>query len=166
MQFTTDPADFPSLPTGATATCPRATSSSDLPNTTYTSLVLNSYSSCAYTLSSGSIYKIQSLTITGGGTLHLNGATLFVDNLTISNDTNSTGVLGAGTIYVNNLTVSKDGYIQSANIKAYKTVTLNLNGDTVGAIFSKFAHGRNGYLSKGHIEFGFTEYYLYFFGLS
>lgn len=129
--FTANPSDFPSYTSSKDLTC---TSSISPDAGTYRYGVWSSQN-CAATLQSGKTYYFDTLTISSGATLNLNGATLYVKTLSISGYSN--GVTGSsGQLHVNDLTVSGDGKLSANSVTAYNSVTLSSNtASNVSATF-------------------------------
>ncbi|MCP1598949.1 MSHA biogenesis protein MshQ [Aeromonas caviae] len=91
-------------------------------------------SSCVATLKSGQTYRFDTLSISQGAMLNLNGATVYAQKMTIKNDYNS-GVTGSGDLHVNDLTVTSQGKLNDARVTVYSTLEVSGNGNTGTAVF-------------------------------
>ncbi|ULH01388.1 MSHA biogenesis protein MshQ [Aeromonas caviae] len=90
--------------------------------------------SCVATLKSGQTYRFDTLSISEGAMLNLNGATVYAQKMTIKNGYNS-GVTGSGDLHVNDLTVTGQGKLNDARVTVYSTLEVSGNGNTGTAIF-------------------------------
>ncbi|MGU5779730.1 DUF6701 domain-containing protein [Aeromonas caviae] len=102
-------------------------------------------SSCVATLKSGQTYRFDTLSISQGAMLNLNGATVYAQKMTIKNGYNS-GVTGSGDLHVNDLTVTGQGKLNDARVTVYSTLEVSGNGNTGTAVFQPH------YLDKVTIE--------------
>lgn len=91
-------------------------------------------SSCVATLKSGQTYRFDTLSISQGAMLNLNGATVYAQKMTIKNEYNS-GVTGSGDLHVNDLTVTSQGKLNDARVTVYSTLEVSGNGNTGTAVF-------------------------------
>ncbi|MFQ2460776.1 DUF6701 domain-containing protein [Aeromonas caviae] len=91
-------------------------------------------SSCVATLKSGQTYRFDTLSISEGAMLNLNGATVYAQKMTIKNEYNS-GVTGSGDLHVNDLTVTSQGKLNDARVTVYSTLEVSGNGNTGTAVF-------------------------------
>lgn len=101
--------------------------------------------SCVATLKSGQTYRFDTLSISEGAMLNLNGATVYAQKMTIKNGYNS-GVTGSGDLHVNDLTVTGQGKLNDARVTVYSTLEVSGNGNTGTAVFQPH------YLDKVTIE--------------
>lgn len=90
--------------------------------------------SCVATLKSGQTYRFDTLSISEGAMLNLNGATVYAQKMTIKNGYNS-GVTGSGDLHVNDLTVTGQGKLNDARVTVYSTLEVSGNGNTGTAVF-------------------------------
>ncbi|MFQ2499748.1 DUF6701 domain-containing protein [Aeromonas caviae] len=90
--------------------------------------------SCVATLKSGQTYRFDTLSISQGAMLNLNGATVYAQKMTIKNEYNS-GVTGSGDLHVNDLTVTSQGKLNDARVTVYSTLEVSGNGNTGTAVF-------------------------------
>ena len=90
--------------------------------------------SCVATLKSGQTYRFDTLSISEGARLNLNGATVYAKKLTIKNDYNS-GVTGSGNLHVNDLMVTGQGKLNDARVTVYSSLEVSGNGNTGTAVF-------------------------------
>ncbi|WP_421187623.1 DUF6701 domain-containing protein [Aeromonas sanarellii] len=90
--------------------------------------------SCVVTLTSGQTYRFDTLSLSEGAVLNLNGATLYARKLTIRNDYNS-GLHGAGSLHANELTVTGNGRLSDARVTVYNRLEVSGNGNTGTAHF-------------------------------
>lgn len=135
--FISDPNDFPANPGGF----PSYGGQDDLPCNGAISPAAGDYksaswggNSCVATLKSGQTYRFDTLSISEGARLNLNGATVYAQKLTIKNDYNS-GVTGSGDLHVNDLTVTSQGKLNDARVTVYSTLEVSGNGNTGTAVF-------------------------------
>ncbi|MFM4844473.1 DUF6701 domain-containing protein [Aeromonas caviae] len=135
--FISDPNDFPANPGGF----PSYGGQDDLPCSGAISPAAGDYksaswggNSCVATLKSGQTYRFDTLSISEGARLNLNGATVYAQKLTIKNDYNS-GVTGSGDLHVNDLTVTGQGKLNDARVTVYSTLEVSGNGNTGTAVF-------------------------------
>lgn len=92
------------------------------------------WSSCSITLSEGQSYYIKALTLTDSAKINLNGANLYVENLSINGY--GAAITGSGNVFTNTVSVQGDGQLKNANVTSYNSITLSTNGsDNVTAIF-------------------------------
>ncbi|MBL0555979.1 DUF6701 domain-containing protein [Aeromonas caviae] len=90
--------------------------------------------SCVVTLTSGQTYRFDTLSLSEGAVLNLNGATLYARKLTIRNDYNS-GLHGVGSLHANELTVTGNGRLSDARVTVYNRLEVSGNGNTGTAHF-------------------------------
>lgn len=90
--------------------------------------------SCVVTLTSGQTYRFDTLSLSEGAVLDLNGATLYARKLTIRNDYNN-GLHGAGSLHANELTVTGNGRLSDARVTVYNRLEVSGNGSTGTAHF-------------------------------
>lgn len=90
--------------------------------------------SCVATLKSGQTYRFDTLSISEGAMINLNGATVYAQKMTIKNGYNS-GVTGSGDLHVNDLTVTGQGKLNDARVTVYSTLEVSGNGNTGTAVF-------------------------------
>ncbi|WP_326511083.1 DUF6701 domain-containing protein [Aeromonas caviae] len=90
--------------------------------------------SCVATLKSGQTYRFDTLSISEGAMLNLNGATVYAQKMTIKNGYNS-GVTGSGDLHVNDLTVTSQGKLNDAKVTVYSILEVSGNGNTGTAVF-------------------------------
>lgn len=135
--FISDPNDFPANPGGF----PSYGGQDDLPCNGAISPAAGDYksaswggNSCVATLKSGQTYRFDTLSISQGAMLNLNGATVYAQKMTIKNEYNS-GVTGSGDLHVNDLTVTSQGKLNDARVTVYSTLEVSGNGNTGTAVF-------------------------------
>ncbi|MGE6285835.1 DUF6701 domain-containing protein [Aeromonas media] len=135
--FISDPNDFPANPGGF----PSYGGQDDLPCNGAISPAAGDYksaswggNSCVATLKSGQTYRFDTLSLSDGAVLNLNGATVYARNLTIRNDYNS-GFTGSGNLHVNELTVTSNGKLADARVTVYNSLEVSGNGNTGTAVF-------------------------------
>ncbi|MFM4943700.1 DUF6701 domain-containing protein [Aeromonas bivalvium] len=90
--------------------------------------------SCVATLKSGQTYRFDTLSISEGARLNLNGATVYAQKMIIKNDYNS-GVTGSGNLHVNDLMVTGQGKLNDARVTVYSSLEVSGNGNTGTAVF-------------------------------
>ncbi len=90
--------------------------------------------SCVATLKSGQTYRFDTLSISEGAMINLNGATVYAQKMTIKNGYNS-GVTGSGDLHVNDLAVTGQGKLNDARVTVYSTLEVSGNGNTGTAVF-------------------------------
>jgi len=137
LEFVTDPADFPTDP----ADFPKFSSTNSSNCNSAKNLAAGSYgniswsnSNCVAQLATNGTYYFQSLNITGGAKVNLNGATVYVKTLTVNGD--SARIYGNGNVFANAVSVSGNGKLETANVTAYQSISLSVNStDNVTAIF-------------------------------
>ncbi|MBL0663629.1 DUF6701 domain-containing protein [Aeromonas caviae] len=137
VTFISDPDAFPANPGGF----PSYSGKNDLACDGTTSPVAGDYknaswggNSCVATLKSGQTYRFDTLSISEGAMLNLNGATVYAQKMTIKNGYNS-GVTGSGDLHVNDLTVTGQGKLNDARVTVYSTLEVSGNGNTGTAVF-------------------------------
>ncbi len=137
VAFISDPNEFPANPGGF----PSYSGKKDLACDGAISPAAGDYksaswggNSCVATLKSGQTYRFDTLSISEGARLNLNGATVYAKKLTIRNDYNS-GFTGAGNLHVNELTVTGNGKLADARVTVYSTLEVSGNGNTGTAVF-------------------------------
>lgn len=128
--FPSDPADFPNFSSTNTSSC---NSSKNVTAGSYGNISWSS-SNCVAQLATNGTYYFQSLSITGGAKVNINGATVYVKTLTVNGD--SARVYGSGRVFANAVSVSGNGKFETANVTAYQSISLSVNStDNVTAIF-------------------------------
>lgn len=137
VTFISDPDAFPANPGGF----PSYSGKNDLACDGTTSPAAGDYknaswggNSCVATLKSGQTYRFDTLSISEGAMLNLNGATVYAQKMTIKNGYNS-GVTGSGDLHVNDLTVTSQGKLNDARVTVYSTLEVSGNGNTGTAVF-------------------------------
>ncbi|MDX7781779.1 DUF6701 domain-containing protein [Aeromonas caviae] len=137
VTFISDPDAFPANPGGF----PSYSGKNDLACDGTTSPAAGDYknaswggNSCVATLKSGQTYRFDTLSISQGAMLNLNGATVYAQKMTIKNGYNS-GVTGSGDLHVNDLTVTGQGKLNDARVTVYSTLEVSGNGNTGTAVF-------------------------------
>lgn len=137
VAFIEDPNAFPANPGGF----PAYGGQNDLACNGAISLAAGDYrnaswggNSCVVTLTSGQTYRFDTLSLSEGAVLNLNGATLYARKLTIRNDYNS-GLHGAGSLHANELTVTGNGRLSDARVTVYNRLEVSGNGNTGTAHF-------------------------------
>ncbi|MGY3978106.1 DUF6701 domain-containing protein [Aeromonas mytilicola] len=135
--FISDPNDFPANPGGF----PSYGGQDDLPCNGAISPAAGDYksaswggNSCVATLKSGQTYRFDTLSISEGARLNLNGATVYAQKMIIKNDYNS-GVTGSGNLHVNDLMVTGQGKLNDARVTVYSSLEVSGNGNTGTAVF-------------------------------
>jgi MSHA biogenesis protein MshQ len=135
--FIRDPNDFPANPGGF----PSYGGQEDLPCNGAISPAAGDYksaswggNSCVATLKSGQTYRFDTLSISEGARLNLNGATVYAQKMIIKNDYNS-GVTGSGNLHVNDLMVTGQGKLNDARATVYSSLEVSGNGNTGTAVF-------------------------------
>ncbi|WP_240455333.1 DUF6701 domain-containing protein [Aeromonas rivipollensis] len=137
VAFISDPNEFPANPGGF----PSYSGKKDLACDGAISPAAGDYksaswggNSCVATLKSGQTYRFDTLSISEGAVLNLNGATVYAKRLTIRNDYNS-GVTGSGNLHVNDLMVTGQGKLNDARVTVYSSLDVSGNGNTGTAVF-------------------------------
>lgn len=137
VTFISDPDAFPANPGGF----PSYSGTNDLACDGAISPAAGDYknaswggNSCVATLKSGQTYRFDTLSISEGAMLNLNGATVYAQKMTIKNGYNS-GVTGSGDLHVNDLTVTGQGKLNDARVTVYSTLEVSGNGNTGTAVF-------------------------------
>ncbi len=137
VAFISDPNEFPANPGGF----PSYSGKKDLACDGAISPAAGDYksaswggNSCVATLKSGQTYRFDTLSISEGARLNLNGATVYAKKLTIKNDYNS-GVTGSGNLHVNDLMVTGQGKLNDARVTVYSSLEVSGNGNTGTAVF-------------------------------
>ena len=135
--FISDPNDFPANPGGF----PSYVGQNDLVCDGAISPAAGDYksaswggNSCVATLKSGQTYRFDTLSISEGARLNLNGATVYAQKMIIKNDYNS-GVTGSGNLHVNDLMVTGQGKLNDARVTVYSSLEVSVNGNTGTAVF-------------------------------
>ncbi|MGY3870525.1 DUF6701 domain-containing protein [Aeromonas crassostreae] len=129
LAFISDPNDFPANPEDF----PSYSGQGDLSCDGAISPAAGDYKSaswggseCVATLKSGQTYRFDTLSLSEGAVLNLNGATVYARTLTIKNDNNS-GFYGAGNLHANALIVTGNGKLSGASVTVYDRLTLSTN---------------------------------------
>jgi MSHA biogenesis protein MshQ len=128
VAFISDPNDFPANPGGF----PTYSGQNDLACSSAISPVAGDYrnaswsdGSCVATLKAGQTYRFDTLSLSAGAVLNLNGATVYAKTVQLSGY--SEGVKGSGNLHANQLTVSGDGKLSGANVTVYSSLALSSN---------------------------------------
>ncbi|MFB2855592.1 DUF6701 domain-containing protein [Aeromonas allosaccharophila] len=89
---------------------------------------------CLATLQSGQIYRFNTLSLSDGAVLNLNGATVYAKTVLVTG--NSDGIKGSGNLHVNELTVSGNGKLSGANVTVYDNLALSTS--SIGNVTARF----------------------------
>lgn len=89
---------------------------------------------CLATLQSGQTYRFNTLSLSDGAVLNLNGATVYAKTVLVTGY--SDGIKGSGNLHVNELTVSGNGKLSGANVTVYDNLVLSTNSN--GNVTARF----------------------------
>ncbi|WP_241672823.1 DUF6701 domain-containing protein [Aeromonas media] len=89
---------------------------------------------CLATLQSGQTYRFNTLSLSDGAVLNLNGATVYAKTVQVTGY--SDGIKGSGNLHVNELTVSGNGKLSGANVTVYDNLVLSTNSN--GNVTARF----------------------------
>ncbi|MCH7370976.1 DUF6701 domain-containing protein [Aeromonas sp. MR16] len=135
--FISDPNDFPVNPGGF----PSYSGQSDLACSNAISPAAGDYrnavwsnGSCVATLKAGQTYRFDSLSLSAGAVLNLNGATVYAKTVLVNGT--SDGIKGSGSLHASSLTVTDNGKLSGANVTVYNS--LDLSPNSVGNVTSTF----------------------------
>ncbi|MFM4705418.1 DUF6701 domain-containing protein [Aeromonas bivalvium] len=119
--FPADPGDFPSFSSQRDLACNGAISprARQYRNANWSS------QNCLATLRAGQTYHFETLSLSGGAVLDLNGATVYAEQVRITGYAD--GIRGSGNLHANELTVSGNGKLSGASVTVYDRVTLSTN---------------------------------------
>jgi len=137
VAFISDPDDFPADPGGF----PSFSSQRDLACTNAISPAARQYrdanwsnQNCEATLRAGQTYYFETLSLSGGAVLNLNGATVYAKTVQVTGY--SDGIKGSGNLHVNELTVSGSGKLSGANVTVYDNLALSTS--SIGNVTARF----------------------------
>ncbi|WP_421310574.1 DUF6701 domain-containing protein [Aeromonas veronii] len=119
--FPADPGDFPTFSSQRDLACNGAISprARQYRNANWSS------QNCLATLRAGQTYHFETLSLSGGAVLDLNGATVYAEQVQITGYAD--GIRGSGNLHANELTVSGNGKLSGASVTVYDRVTLSTN---------------------------------------
>lgn len=89
---------------------------------------------CLATLQSGQTYRFNTLSLSDGAVLNLNGATVYAKTVQVTGY--SDGIKGSGNLHVNELTVSGNGKLSGANVTVYDSLALSTS--SIGNVTARF----------------------------
>ena len=128
VNFISDPNDFPANP----GDFPVYSGKDDLACNDAISPSAGDYNNanwsngtCVATLKSGKTYRFETLSLSGGAVLNLNGATVYAKTVQVTGY--SEGIKGSGNLHVNQLSVSGDGKLSGASVTVYSGLVLSTN---------------------------------------
>lgn len=137
VAFISDPNEFPANPGGF----PSYSGKKDLACDGAISPAAGDYksaswggNSCVATLKSGQTYRFDTLSISEGARLNLNGATVYAKTVQVTGY--SDGIKGTGNLHVNELTVSGNGKLSGANVTVYDSLALSTS--SIGNVTARF----------------------------
>ncbi|MCS3456748.1 MSHA biogenesis protein MshQ [Aeromonas sp. BIGb0405] len=137
VAFISDPDDFPADPGGF----PTFSSQRDLACTNAISPAARQYrdanwsnQNCEATLRAGQTYYFETLSLSGGAVLNLNGSTVYAKTVQVTGY--SDGIKGSGNLHVNALTVSGNGKLSGANVTVYDNLVLSTS--SIGNVTASF----------------------------
>ncbi|MFM4829030.1 DUF6701 domain-containing protein [Aeromonas rivipollensis] len=128
--FSPDPGDFPTFSGQNNLAC---TSAFTLAPGNYKNASWSS-GNCLATLQSGQTYRFNTLSLSDGAVLNLNGATVYAKTVQVTGY--SDGIKGSGNLHVNELTVSGNGKLSGANVTVYDSLALSTS--SIGNVTARF----------------------------
>lgn len=128
--FPPEPGDFPTFSGQKNLACTRAFTPApgNYKNASWDS------DNCLATLQSGQTYRFNTLSLSDGAVLNLNGATVYAKTVQVTGY--SDGIKGSGNLHVNELTVSGNGKLSGANVTVYDNLTLSTS--SIGNVTARF----------------------------
>lgn len=119
--FPPDPGDFPTFSGQNNLACTSAFTPApgNYKNASWSS------GNCLATLRAGQTYRFETLSLSGGAVLNLNGATVYAEQVRITGYAD--GIRGSGNLHANELRVSGNGKLSGASVTVYDRVTLSTN---------------------------------------
>ncbi|HEA3089191.1 TPA: MSHA biogenesis protein MshQ [Aeromonas salmonicida] len=137
LAFISDPDDFPANP----GDFPTFSSQRDLTCNGAISPAARQYrdanwssQNCQATLRSGQTYYFETLSLSGGAVLNLNGATVYAEQVQVTGYAD--GIKGSGNLHVNELTVSGNGKLSEASVTVYDNLALSTS--SIGNVTARF----------------------------
>ncbi|WP_429079931.1 DUF6701 domain-containing protein [Aeromonas bivalvium] len=129
-EFPADPGDFPSFSSQRDLACNDAISprARQYRNASWSS------QNCQATLRSGQTYYFETLSLSGGAVLDLNGATVYAKRVQVTGY--SDGIKGNGNLHVDDLTVSGNGKLSGASVTVYDRLALSTS--SIGNVTASF----------------------------
>ncbi len=129
-EFPADPGDFPTYNGQSNLAC---TSAFTPAPGNYKSASWNN-GNCLATLQSGQTYRFDTLSLSDGAVLNLNGATVYAKAVQVTGY--SDGIKGSGNLHVDQLTVSGNGKLSGANVTVYDRLALSTS--SIGNVTASF----------------------------
>ncbi|MFM4993610.1 DUF6701 domain-containing protein [Aeromonas veronii] len=128
--FPPEPGDFPTFSGQKNLACTRAFTPApgNYKNASWDS------DNCLATLQSGQTYRFNTLSLSDGAVLNLNGATVYAKTVQVTGY--SDGIKGSGNLHVNELTVSGNGKLSGENVTVYDNLTLSTS--SIGNVTARF----------------------------
>ncbi|MFM4849205.1 DUF6701 domain-containing protein [Aeromonas rivipollensis] len=128
--FPPDPGDFPTFSGQNNLACTSAFTPApgNYKNASWSS------GNCLATLQSGQTYRFNTLSLSDGAVLNLNGATVYAKTVQVTGY--SDGIKGSGNLHVNELTVSGNGKLSGANVTVYDSLALSTS--SIGNVTARF----------------------------
>ncbi|MDU1143327.1 DUF6701 domain-containing protein [Aeromonas rivipollensis] len=128
--FPPDPGDFPTFSGQNNLACTSAFTPApgNYKNASWSS------GNCLATLQSGQTYRFNTLSLSDGAVLNLNGATVYAKTVQVTGY--SDGIKGSGNLHVNELTVSGNGKLAGANVTIYDSLALSTS--SIGNVTARF----------------------------
>lgn len=129
-EFPADPGDFPSFSGQNNLACTGTISPAarQYRNANWSS------QNCLATLRSGQTYYFETLSLSGGAVLDLNGATVYAKTVQVTGY--SDGIKGNGNLHVDDLTVSGNGKLSGASVTVYDRLALSTS--SIGNVTASF----------------------------
>ncbi|MFM4719633.1 DUF6701 domain-containing protein [Aeromonas bivalvium] len=129
-EFPANPGDFPSFSSQRDLACNDAISprARQYRNANWSS------QNCLATLRSGQTYYFETLSLSGGAVLDLNGATVYAKTVQVTGY--SDGIRGNGNLHVDELTVSGNGKLSDASVTVYDRLALSTS--SIGNVTASF----------------------------
>ncbi|MGY3866716.1 DUF6701 domain-containing protein [Aeromonas bivalvium] len=129
-EFPADPGDFPSFSGQNNLACTGTISPAarQYRNANWSS------QNCLATLRSGQTYYFETLSLSGGAVLDLNGATVYAKTVQVTGY--SDGIKGNGNLHVDDLTVSGNGKLSDASVTVYDRLALSTS--SIGNVTASF----------------------------
>ncbi|MFM4649564.1 DUF6701 domain-containing protein [Aeromonas bivalvium] len=129
-EFPANPGDFPSFSSQRDLACNDAISprARQYRNANWSS------QNCQATLRSGQTYYFETLSLSGGAVLDLNGATVYAKTVQVTGY--SDGIRGSGNLHVDDLTVSGNGKLSDASVTVYDRLALSTS--SIGNVTASF----------------------------
>ncbi|MFM4825138.1 DUF6701 domain-containing protein [Aeromonas bivalvium] len=129
-EFPANPGDFPSFSGQNNLACTGTISPAarQYRNANWSS------QNCLATLRSGQTYHFETLSLSGGAVLDLNGATVYAKTVQVTGY--SDGIKGNGNLHVDDLTVSGNGKLSGASVTVYDRLALSTS--SIGNVTASF----------------------------